>query len=928
MRQIISTFLVAFIGFGALAQIPNGYYDDAQGLSGAPLKTALYQIIKDHNQQSYSSLWIHFETTDPKPNGKVWDMYSDIPDGNPPYEFDFGDDQCGNYSGEGDCYNREHSFPKSWFDDAYPMYTDLFQIVPTDGYVNGQRSNWPFGETNNPNWTSLNGSKRGSNSTSGYSGTIFEPIDAYKGDFARIYFYMATRYENIIAGWENNSDNSDAALDGTSYPCYEEWYLNLLLDWHQDDPVSQKEIDRNNDIYDIQNNRNPFVDHPEWVATVWGGVEAPIITNIIHSPQFPDENEVVTVSAQITDNGSINNAQLKWGFSNSNLNNTLSMTNSGSNYSAQIPGQAAGQDVFYRIEATDNESNTTLSAIYNYQVNQNAGFIALPFLEDFNDETLGIFYQISVTGPQEYWDSDNYQDTFYAKMSNYNGSDNLENEDWLITPAINFDAYSNEKLNFRSAMQDFSDNTTFIYLMYSINYSGSGDPNNASWIDISNQANWSAGDYIWTSSGEISLASISGDQVYVAFKYDSQDGSGKTWQIDDVSITADASTNNPPLISNVQHSPSIPEPEQEVSITATITDDGTVEQAKVLWGLSSGNLSNEVSMSATGSTYTGQIPGQSEGQTIYYKVQATDDDGASSNSSIFQYTVTITTNQAPVISNVTYNPTSPSEGEAVLVIAEITDDNGVESAVVLWGLSAGNLINTEEMVGIGDAYETVIPGQNEGISIYFKVQAFDEEGEMTETSIYQYTVLLNGNTAPVISNVIQTPENPDNNDIVFVSSQITDDGGIEIAELQYGVSPTQMNQIIDMSSSGNNFSGSIPEQEAGITIYYRIMAQDDEGAVTFSNTYNYFVDISEGIEEGLQALWSIYPNPAIDYMMIKASQKQKVELSIYHSSGRLLWIDHSYEVNHILNLSHLAPGVYFIRINNEIKVETYPLLIK
>ena len=258
----------------AIAQVPSGYYDNAQGLTGENLKTELYNIIKDHSVQSYGSLWDHYYTTDDKPNGKVWDMYSDVPDGTPPYEYTFGTNQCGNYNSENDCYNREHSFPKSWFDDSSPMVTDIIHIVPTDGYVNGKRSNWPFGETNSPSWTSMNGSKVGSCSVSGYNGTIFEPIDAYKGDFARIYFYMATRYENLIANWENNSSSSDAALNGSSYPCYEEWYLNMLLDWHRNDPVSQKEIDRNNDIYDIQDNRNPFVDRPIYVSKIWDPTNA------------------------------------------------------------------------------------------------------------------------------------------------------------------------------------------------------------------------------------------------------------------------------------------------------------------------------------------------------------------------------------------------------------------------------------------------------------------------------------------------------------------------------------------------------------------------------------------------------------------------------------------------------------------------------
>ena len=239
------------------AQPPANYYDPANGLNGATLKSALYNIIKNHNDQTYNYLWTAFQTTDKRSDGKVWDMYSNC-------NFTFGTNQCGNYQDECDCYNREHSFPASWFNDGAPMYTDLFHLVPTDGKVNGIRSNYPFGETDSPTYTSGNGSKLGSSSIAEYSGTVFEPIDEYKGDFARNYFYMATRYENVIANW-----TSPVLLDN-SFPVYETWFLDMLGEWHENDPVSQKEIDRNNAVYDIQENRNPFIDHPEYVYEIWG----------------------------------------------------------------------------------------------------------------------------------------------------------------------------------------------------------------------------------------------------------------------------------------------------------------------------------------------------------------------------------------------------------------------------------------------------------------------------------------------------------------------------------------------------------------------------------------------------------------------------------------------------------------------------------
>ncbi len=263
MKILTTLFVSLIITLGLTAQIPAGYYDAAAGKTGAELKTALYDIIKGHSAVSYATLWTSFQTTDKRADGKVWDMYSNC-------TYTFGSDQCGSYGGECDCYNREHSWPKSWFNDATPMYTDLFHIVPTDGYVNGRRSNYPFGTVSSPTYTSGNGSKLGSCSYPGYTGIVFEPIDEYKGDFARNYFYMATRYENVISVWHSYDANAEAVLQANSFPVFEDWFKNLLLAWNNSDPVSAKEIARNNAVYAIQHNRNPFIDHNEYVASVWG----------------------------------------------------------------------------------------------------------------------------------------------------------------------------------------------------------------------------------------------------------------------------------------------------------------------------------------------------------------------------------------------------------------------------------------------------------------------------------------------------------------------------------------------------------------------------------------------------------------------------------------------------------------------------------
>ncbi len=246
----------------AFAAGPTGYYSTCENKSGAALLSALCKKVGPHTVVSYNELLTLYKTSDVYPDGTIWDMYSTK-------HWKYTTASCSGYKRVGDCYNREHSFPKSWFNDAKPMYSDAFHLYPTDGKVNGQRSNFPYGECANGTTLPSNGSVKalgrlGSCTFPGYSGTVFEPDDQYKGDFARSYFYMAAAYNDKIAGW-----NSDM-LAGNSYPVFSSWAINLLMKWHREDPVSQKELDRQEAVYDAQHNRNPFIDHPELAEYLWG----------------------------------------------------------------------------------------------------------------------------------------------------------------------------------------------------------------------------------------------------------------------------------------------------------------------------------------------------------------------------------------------------------------------------------------------------------------------------------------------------------------------------------------------------------------------------------------------------------------------------------------------------------------------------------
>lgn len=273
-KLFFTAWLLALAATG-WAQGPNDsgeYYKAADGKKGAELKTALCGVIYNREEggsldEAYKALWTHFQTTDARPNGTVWDMYSNK------REMTFVVDQDqGSGNQEGLYYNREHSMPNSWFGKkVMPMYTDLHHMYPTDKIVNNKRSNFPFGETNGESYKSANDfSKLGKCTVEGYTGTVFEPNDEYKGDFARTYFYMVTCYEEKLPDWYANYADSKPTLDGNTYPGLSDWQLKMLMKWAKNDPVSEKEINRNNAVYGIQKNRNPFIDYPGLEEYIWG----------------------------------------------------------------------------------------------------------------------------------------------------------------------------------------------------------------------------------------------------------------------------------------------------------------------------------------------------------------------------------------------------------------------------------------------------------------------------------------------------------------------------------------------------------------------------------------------------------------------------------------------------------------------------------
>jgi endonuclease I len=288
--------------------IPAGYYDAAAGLNCGPLKTALRNIITTGQiALNYSTIdnvempVVDTIRSDDALRSIIWDVYSNNNAGPEPFEFNSSQNPSGGFCGgttggtEGVCWNKEHTFPRSWFKlsgSSYqqPTEADLFVVRATDSKINGNRGNIPYSTTGAPTYQfptvgTFPGYPMPPNPVldkigpSNYAGvtaaSAFEPSNAVKGDLARAYFYILTRYQNELSNWVslNGATSISVVADGTTngglYPSFQLSYLKMMYAWNNLDPVDAKEINRNNLVFSQQNNRNPYIDHPEYVLAVW-----------------------------------------------------------------------------------------------------------------------------------------------------------------------------------------------------------------------------------------------------------------------------------------------------------------------------------------------------------------------------------------------------------------------------------------------------------------------------------------------------------------------------------------------------------------------------------------------------------------------------------------------------------------------------------
>lgn len=402
-------------------QTVNQYYSTSQqsgdaaidwDQTGATLKTNLYKKIKISSAGwSYNGLWDCYENSDTRANGTLWDIYSD----DTAYTQSSPHSGTSGHSGEGDFVNREHMIPQSIFDEAAPMVSDAHHVYPSDGYINGMRSNHPHGNVSSATQTSNSGCKLGTGPTTG-STKVFEPMAKYKGDIARTYFYFVTCYENKLSSFDTFE-----AFSKNTYPSISSTYLAIYLQWAKDDPVDQKEIDRNNAIYKGQGNRNPFVDCPYAVGAIWDSSHA---SDYGTKGQYTSGDGVAISksSASIAVNGtttisatSSNSGNISWSSDKTNIA-TVSKATASSGESITITGVAAGTA---KITASITISGTTYSQICNVTVTDPKTLSSITVENPKTSYTVGdTFVKPTVTATFSDSSTDNVKDS--AVFSGYN----------------------------------------------------------------------------------------------------------------------------------------------------------------------------------------------------------------------------------------------------------------------------------------------------------------------------------------------------------------------------------------------------------------------------------------------------------------------------------------------------------------------------
>ncbi len=539
MKNILS--IVCFLIFSQIVHAftpitVEEYYESVVGLEGDSLRDALHNLIKDHVMYPY------FSDSNLATKDIMIESDIDLENSENIILFYSGRSQDKDFQDHGDnfdytdaygiphedAWNREHVWAKShgFPDMADTAYTDVHHLRPADRSVNGARGNRDF------DW---GGFELEEVEGCYYDFDSWEPPDMVKGDVARMLFYMAVRYE----GDSKTYDLELLDKTGTYGPYFGK--LSTLLQWHILDPVDERELHRNEVIYPYQHNRNPFIDHPEFVALIWGEPELHPVVNY-SEPTIRFGNQKIGQRSE-------HRAFVVSGYE---LIGDVSASTSPSFFISSINDESPLYDM--QFQPKDGFVNEQISIYFKPDkkiVYEDTLFISSEGVEtkfvilkghgidplaqtlrssSFEDGWEG-WSSYSEAGDKNWYHS-SYGDRKFMKMSGFKGNEPCE--DWLISPSLDLQNYQDIILSFETA-KNYEDLYPGLEVFISTNYTEGNNPEDATWILL--ETYLSKGHYVWEHSGYIDVSNFVDDHVHIAFKYrNSSPNKATSWEVDDVEV--------------------------------------------------------------------------------------------------------------------------------------------------------------------------------------------------------------------------------------------------------------------------------------------------------------------------------------------------------------------------------------------------------
>jgi predicted extracellular nuclease len=664
----------------------------------------------------------------------------------------------------------------------------------------------------------------------------------------------------------------------------------------------------------------------------------PIIKNISNDPGLPTSNDAVNISAEVTDANGLDTVFTSWGTSINTPVDTIGMSlQDGDTYitDSPIPQNSPGTNVYFDVYAVNNNQDTTKSANNQYEIIEEVTISAIQsntIGSSDSSEYTGNYIRTSgvVTGllPNGYviqdgkgewngiyvYESNNSPSIgdkikITAKVDEYNHLTELKNvsrytlissgnslpaADTITTGKANLESYESVLVRVEQA-ECTADNNDL----------GSGR-----W-QIFNE-----GDSILVDDIIYSYTPTKDEYYHVngiAFYFS---GERKILPRNSNDIEINAS----PVISNTNIIPAEPASTDAISVKADITDDISVEEVHLLWGYASGSLENTIQMTlSSGDTYqtASSIPKQNEGDTVYYKVYASDGDKITESTGSFMIQII-----PPDITNISTSPSEPGPTDKISVSADVNDDSSIDAVYAAWGASPETLEDTIPMtLSSGDTYQTAssIPKQNEGDTVYFKIYASDGESISESSGNVQVKYI-----APAISNISTTPAEPGPTDKISISANVNDDSPIDTVYTAWGVSSGQLDNTIPMSlESGDTYktTDSIPKQDGGTTIYYKITAKDVKVSNTSEELSFTVTDETTAIISKQSLTLKVYPNPGKGQYSVEIDSKvaNSYRVAVFNTVGKMVYQkqfnDHS--VKQTINLTDQNDGIYFLKVTGK-----------